>query len=99
MVFTPTPEETELTTRILGALSPIDGEVSPDPDAQKLPTSAAVSLLKTSGLPQAVLRDIWTICDGGAKGYLTRREVEMALRLMGWVQVGEELGRGLLERR
>lgn len=61
-----------------------------------LRSDAAINIFKRSGLSYAILRDIWNMVDENASGDLTIRELAAAIRLMGWVQVGEPLEESLL---
>ncbi|KAJ8086199.1 hypothetical protein PM082_005022 [Marasmius tenuissimus] len=84
----PTPDEIALADRIL--------QTAGSPDKDQLGPEAAVDILLLSGLTPQVLADIWHIADADAKGYLSRDEMTVALRLVGWSQRGieatEELG-------
>ncbi|KAH9478338.1 putative calcium-binding protein [Psilocybe cubensis] len=62
-----------------------------------LSADAAIEVFKKSGLSYAILRDIWAIADANGSGDLSREELAVAIRLMGWVQAGEELGDHLLK--
>ncbi|KAK1226049.1 hypothetical protein PQX77_011008 [Marasmius sp. AFHP31] len=84
----PTPDEIALTDRVL--------QTAGSPDKDQLGPEAAVDILLLSKLTPQVLADIWHIADADAKGHLSRDEVTVALRLVGWSQRGieatEELG-------
>ena len=86
--FSPTPDEIALTDRVL--------QQAGSPEKDQLGPEAAVDILLLSKLTPQVLAAIWHIADVDAKGYLSRDEVTVALRLMGWGQRGveatEELG-------
>ncbi|EEB87207.1 hypothetical protein MPER_15539 [Moniliophthora perniciosa FA553] len=56
--------------------------------SDNLEPDTAVELFLQSGLTPEILSDIWNLADGGSKGYLSREEMTIALRLMGWAQRG-----------
>uniref|UniRef100_A0A0W0FKY8 Uncharacterized protein n=1 Tax=Moniliophthora roreri TaxID=221103 RepID=A0A0W0FKY8_MONRR len=82
----PSLDETILIDRILA--NSTNDNLEPD---------AAVELFLQSGLTPEVLSDVWNLADGGSKGYLSREEVTIALRLMGWAQRGVPMKRYLAE--
>jgi len=61
-----------------------------------LNADAAIDIFKRSGLSFDILRDIWTVSDMNRS---SKEELTVALRLMGWVQAGEALSEGLLQKR
>jgi epidermal growth factor receptor substrate 15 len=63
-----------------------------------LKPDAAIDIFKRSGLSITILRDIWNMADENASGNLTIHELTAAIRLMGWVQVGESLDESLLSK-
>ena len=63
-----------------------------------LKSDAAIDIFKRSGLSNTILRDIWNMADENASGNLTIHELAAAIRLMGWVQVGESLDESLLSQ-
>jgi epidermal growth factor receptor substrate 15 len=70
-------------------------------DSQKLGVltgDVAVKAFSGANLPPTVLREIWTISDEDNKGWLSRRGVSIAVRLMGWAQKGEKVSKDLLGR-
>ncbi|KAK7060205.1 hypothetical protein VNI00_000970 [Paramarasmius palmivorus] len=73
----PSPDETTVLDRILSNAA--NDTLEPD---------AAVELFLQSGLTPEVLADVWGLADKESKGYLSREEVMVALRLMGWAQRG-----------
>ncbi|KAF9528617.1 hypothetical protein CPB83DRAFT_853961 [Crepidotus variabilis] len=87
--FTPTDEEIYLTRQILVSRGL-------DADAGSLKGERAREVFNRSALPFPTLRDIWSIADDDGSGDLTRDEIVMALRLIGWVQAGEKLSEELL---
>ncbi|KAJ3506098.1 hypothetical protein NLJ89_g7060 [Agrocybe chaxingu] len=56
----------------------------------------ARDVFNRSGLPFVVLRDVWAMADENGSGDLEKREIAIALRLIGWVQAGEGLRKELL---
>ncbi|KDR80258.1 hypothetical protein GALMADRAFT_242591 [Galerina marginata CBS 339.88] len=88
--FTPSEEEEELATLILTITDCLkDGALN---------ASAAIEIFKKSGLSYKILADIWNIADSNKSGDLSHGELTVAIRLMGWVQMGEELDDGLLAK-
>ncbi|KAL5511429.1 hypothetical protein ACEPAH_4645 [Sanghuangporus vaninii] len=58
----------------------------------------AVEAFSGANLPPSVLGEIWTIADKENNGFLTRKGVAIALRLIGHAQKGEKVNESLLER-
>ncbi|KAI5983758.1 hypothetical protein EDD15DRAFT_1834720 [Pisolithus albus] len=88
--FTPTPAEVALTNQIFAQA-----------DTQKigiLTGEVAVKVFGGSKLPPTVLGEIWSIADEENNGYLTRKGVSVALRLMGHAQKGEKVDKSLLSK-
>jgi hypothetical protein len=86
--FTPTQQELSLAERILlkaNALEDSEGLAT-----AKLNAESAVEIFLGTKLSPQVLSSVWNEADVGAKGYLTRSEVCVALRLIGWAQSGED---------
>lgn len=73
--------------------------IPPDADWQFLGAEAAVEAFEPVRLSPKVLARIWDIADEGAKGYLTRNEVGVAARLIGWAQRGFAVEANLVHRR
>ncbi|KAE9405920.1 hypothetical protein BT96DRAFT_292746 [Gymnopus androsaceus JB14] len=94
--FQPTQEEVSLANRIL--LKANAGRIKPEQLATaNLNADSAVDIFLGTQLSPQTLSRIWSESDAGAKGYLSRNEVAVALRLIGWAQNGEEiLNRSLL---
>ncbi|KAL0580926.1 hypothetical protein V5O48_001120 [Marasmius crinis-equi] len=80
MSLSPSPDETTLTERVLQSTGSSEND--------HLGPEAAVELFLSSGLTPEVLAEIWRIADVGEKGFLSRDEVTVALRLVGWAQRG-----------
>ena len=86
--FKATDEEEQLATQIL--------VLTHCQEAGALSSEAAIDIFRRSGLSFTILRDIWNIADKNGSGDLSHDELAMAIRLMGWVQMGEALDDGLL---
>lgn len=89
--FTPTPGETTLVNQIFTRNDPqkfgvITGDV-------------AVKIFGGANLSSSVLGEIWAIADADNNGFLTRKGVSVAVRLMGWAQKGEAITEDLVNRR
>ncbi|KAK0490687.1 hypothetical protein IW261DRAFT_1433484 [Armillaria novae-zelandiae] len=69
-----------------------------DAEWQFLGAEAAVEAFEPVRLSPKVLARIWDIADEGAKGYLTRNEVGVAARLIGWAQRGFAVEVSLVHR-
>ncbi|KAG6878787.1 hypothetical protein C0993_008086 [Termitomyces sp. T159_Od127] len=79
--FSPTPAELALVSQIFTKV-----------DTQKLGIltgDVAVKVFGGAKLPPTVLGEIWSIADEDNNGWLPRKGVAIALRLMGWAQKGE----------
>ncbi|KAI6036889.1 hypothetical protein BKA83DRAFT_684365 [Pisolithus microcarpus] len=88
--FTPTPAELVLVNQIFAQA-----------DTQKigiLTGEVAVKVFGGSKLPSTVLGEIWSIADEENNGYLTKKGVAVALRLMGHAQKGEKVDKSLLSK-
>lgn len=71
-------------------------------DTQKLGIitgDAALQAFGKTNLPPAVLGEIWSIADKDNNGFLTKKDVLVALRLIGHAQKGEPVTEDLLNRR
>ncbi|KAF8903342.1 hypothetical protein CPB84DRAFT_1774611 [Gymnopilus junonius] len=86
--FKATDEEHQLAAQIL--------VMTECHEARTLSSEAAIDIFKRSGLSFTILRDIWSIADKNGSGDLSLDELAVAIRLMGWVQMGEALDDGLL---
>jgi epidermal growth factor receptor substrate 15 len=60
---------------------------------------AAIKIFAGTKLPPLVLGEIWAIADEDNKGWLPKRGVAIAVRLMGWAQKGEKITPDLLKKR
>ncbi|KIM43449.1 hypothetical protein M413DRAFT_68645, partial [Hebeloma cylindrosporum] len=81
--FCASDEELQLSTRLL--------EMNTWHKTDTLSVDAAIGIFKQSGLTFKQLRDIWTIADKKGTGNLSKHELAVVIRLMGWVQAGEPL--------
>ncbi|KAJ2919872.1 hypothetical protein MD484_g563, partial [Candolleomyces efflorescens] len=88
-MFDPTPEELDLVADILLFTNTKESRI--------LPTESAIDVFERSDLSREELREIWRLADKDRNGMLTSRELAVALRLIGWVQVGEPLSAHLIE--
>lgn len=89
--FTPTPAELALVNQIFAVSDPSKlGIITGD---------AAVKAFASAKLPPTVLGEIWAIADSENNGFLTKKGVAMALRLIGHVQKGETVKEALVQRR
>ena len=89
--FAPSQAEVALTTKIFekagsGKLGILTGDV-------------AVNVFSGSKLPASVLGEVWAMADKENNGFLTRKGVATALRLMGHAQRGEQVTEALLSKR
>lgn len=88
--FTPTPAETTLVHQVFQHADP-----------QKLGVvtgEAAVKVFDGSKLSPAILAEIWGLADDENNGWLSKKGVAKAVRLIGWAQQGRKLTVELLER-
>jgi hypothetical protein len=89
--FTPSPQEVALVNQIFAQA-----------DTQKIGVVTgenAVKIFNGSKLPPSVLADIWNLADEDNKGVLTRRDVAVAVRLLGHAQRGEHITEALIHKR
>lgn len=89
--FSPTTTELALVSLIFSQADPqkrgiLTGEV-------------AVKVFAGAKLEPKVLGDIWTIADEDNNGWLPRKGVAIAVRLMGWAQKGEKITKALVNKR
>ncbi|KAF8644125.1 hypothetical protein AX16_008654 [Volvariella volvacea WC 439] len=88
--FTPTQAELALVNSIFAQA-----------DSQKLGIltgDVAVKIFNGANLPPIVLGEIWSIADEGDQGWLSKKGVAMALRLIAWAQRGEKISPALLSK-
>jgi hypothetical protein len=88
--------------------SPTQGEVSlvnqifakHDPQKYGIITGdVAVSIFGGVNLNATTLGQIWGIADSDNQGFLTRKSVSVAMRLVGWAQKGEVVSADLINKR
>lgn len=71
-------------------------------DAQKIGVvtgDAAVKIFSGTKLPASVLAEVWNLADDDNKGVLTRKDVAVAIRLLGHAQRGERVTEALIHKR
>ena len=86
--FTPSPAELALVTQIFAKADP-----------QKIGILTGDAALKVFGgakLTPIVLGEIWSIADEENNGWLSKKGVAIAVRLMGWAQKGEKVKQSLV---
>lgn len=88
--FAPTPQELAYVQLLFNVADPqkvgiITGE-------------AAVPVLAGSELPPEKLGEIWSIADHDNNGFLTKKGVAAAVRLISWAQLGEPVTESLLTK-
>lgn len=88
--FLATEDELNLATRLL--------EMNSWNRTESLSVDTAIGIFKQNGLSFKQLREIWSIADKDGSGKLSRNELAIVIRLMGWVQAGETLDESLLKR-
>lgn len=89
--FTPSPAELALVTQLFAKADP-----------QKIGILTGDAALKVFGgakLTPIVLGEIWSIADEENNGWLSRKGVAIAVRLMGWAQKGEKVQQSLINKR
>lgn len=89
--FSPSQAEIGIVNQIFSAADPqklgiITGE-------------AAVKIFTGAKLPPTTLGEIWAIADKENNGFLTRKGVSIALRLIGHAQQGESVKEALVDKR
>lgn len=89
--FIATEDELQLAEKLL--------EINNWKRSDSLSVDTALGIFKQTGLSFKQLREIWTIADKNGAGSLSRDELTVAIRLMGWVQSGAHLSEGLLAQR
>ncbi|PFH46118.1 hypothetical protein AMATHDRAFT_70603 [Amanita thiersii Skay4041] len=88
--FSPTPAEAALVNQIFNLF-----------DTQKLGVltgDVAIRAFAGAKLAPTVLGEIWNLADMDNKGWLSRKGVSIAIRLMGWAQKGEKVSKELINR-
>lgn len=86
--FSPTPAELALVSQIF---------TQADPQKLGILTGdVAVKVFGGAKLQPTVLGEIWSIADEDNNGWLPRKGVAIAVRLMGWAQKGEKITQDLV---
>ena len=89
--FTPSPAELALVTQIF---------LKADPQKHGILTGdAALKVFGGARLLPTVLGQIWSIADEDNNGWLPKKGVAVAVRLMGWAQKGEKVTQALVNKR
>lgn len=89
--FSPTPAELALVSQIF---------LQADPQKHGILTGdVAVKVFGGANLKPTVLGEIWSIADEDNNGFLPRKGVAIAIRLMGWAQKGEKITPVLVNKR
>ena len=89
--FTPSQAEVALTNKIFEKCDPQKlGIITGD---------TAVSVFNSTKLSAVILGEVWAIADKDNNGFLTRKGVSTALRLMGHAQRGDQVSEALLSKR
>jgi epidermal growth factor receptor substrate 15 len=88
--FAPTQDELGLVTQVFAIADPqkigiVTGE-------------AAVKVFTGAKLSPTVLGEIWNIADADNNGFLSKKGVAIALRLIGWAQKGEKVTAALVNK-
>jgi epidermal growth factor receptor substrate 15 len=89
--FSPTQGEIALVNQIFSKHDPqkfgvITGDV-------------AVRIFGSANLSANILGQIWAIADSDNQGFLARKGVSVAVRLIGWAQKGETVSADLINKR
>lgn len=88
--FAPTAQELTYVTKLFETADPQKlGIITGD---------AAVPVLAGSSLPPDKLGEIWAIADHDNNGFLTKKGVAAAVRLIAWAQNGEPVSETLLAK-
>uniref|UniRef100_A0A0W0F1R8 Uncharacterized protein n=1 Tax=Moniliophthora roreri TaxID=221103 RepID=A0A0W0F1R8_MONRR len=77
------------------------GQIFAQTDSQKLGIlkgDEAVRIFGGAKLAPTVLGEIWNIADADNNGWLSRKGIAIALRLMGWAQKGEKISKDLVNK-
>lgn len=89
--YSATPAELTLVSQIF---------IKADPQRQGTVTSdAAVRIFNGAKLSPVILSEIWDIANESKSSNLSRKEVAVAVRLIGWAQKGEKVTSALVARR
>lgn len=89
--FAPTPAELAYAGQLFATCDPQGiGIITGD---------AAVPVFAGSSLPPDTLGEIWSLSDHDNNGFLTKKGVAVAVRLIAWAQKGEPITEALLSKR
>lgn len=89
--FNPSPAELALVSQIF---------LKADPQKIGILTGdAALKVFGGANLQPTVLGEVWNIADEENNGWLSKKGVAIAVRLMGWAQKGEKMTQALVNRR
>ena len=89
--FSPTPAELTLVTQLF---------FKADTQNQGfIPTDIAIRLFSGAKISPVTIGDILNIADDSKTGKLSRRDVAVAIRLIGWAQKGEKITQSLVSTR
>jgi len=84
-------EETRLVKSILDKF---------DEDSLSIFTGdAARAFTRHAGVSEEILGEIWAICDPQCKGFLTRKELGLFIRLLGYAQVDHDFRRSACHQK
>lgn len=90
-VFSPTPGEAALVNQIF---------IKHDPQKFGVITGdVAVKVFGGANLNATTLGQIWGIADAENQGFLTRKGISIAVRLLGWAQKGDPITADLVNKR
>ena len=89
--FSPTPPELAVVSQIFSHADPQRTGI--------LTGDVAVRVFSGARLPSTTLETIWTISDEDNEGWLSKRGVAIAVRLIGWAQKGENINKDLVKKR
>jgi len=86
-MFKPSPEETVLVAQILAQLQVKKKRC----EEESVPVEDVFKLLQGAKLSDDILWHILSIADRNEKGKLERQDLGVAVRLIGWAQIGVEV--------
>lgn len=89
--FSPTTAELALVSVIFAQADPQKRGI--------LTGDVAVKVFGGAKLDPSILGDIWSIADEDNNGWLPRKGVAIAVRLIGWAQKGEKITKALVNKR
>ena len=91
LVFSPTQTELALVSQIFSQADPQRTGV--------LTGDVAVRVFGGAKLSPTTLGTIWDISDEDDRGWLPKKGVAIAVRLIGWAQKGEKITKDLVKKR